>query len=203
MTDDTPTPPEDAPTEARAADGEEAGEPPDALPEAVADEAERLTRRAREAVEPGEATAARETREALLDDHDYHAREREDDVLVLHPTEWVEDGSVRVELVDDTDRAVERPLEAPAEDADFETVDEHNRAVVERVRERHGEVHGANAAAFADFMGNHYLKRVETATDRMRAEFLAEYFPRNAWPTPTQREAVEESLELTIAVARE
>jgi hypothetical protein len=200
MTDDTPTDRDEQPTEEGVERGDDA---PDALPEAVADEAERLTRRAREAVEPEEATAARETRAALLDDHDYHAREREDDVLVLHPAEWVEDGSVRVELVDDTERAVERPLEAPAEDADFETVDEHNRAVVERVRERHGEVHAANAAAFADFMGNHYLKRVETATDRMRAEFLAEYFPRNAWPTSAQREAVEESLELTMAVARE
>lgn len=194
MTDDTPTP------ESVASDDP----PEDALPEPVAEEAERLTRLARDAVDPGEATAARDTRESLLGDHDYLARERDDDVLVLHPAEWVDDeGSVRVELVDDTDRAVEIPLEAPNDDADWDAVDAHNRAIVATVRERHGDVHGANAAAFADFMGNHYLKPMEEATERMRAEFLAEYFPRNAWPDDEQRSLVEESVERTMAVARE
>lgn len=194
MTDDTPTP------ESVASDDP----PEDALPEPVAAEAERLTRLARDAVDPGEAAAARDTRESLLGDHDYLARERDDDVLVLHPTEWVDgEGSVRVELVDDTDRAVEIPLEAPNDDADWDAVDAHNRAIVATVRDHHGDVHGANAAAFADFMGNHYLKPIEEATERMRAEFLAEYFPRNAWPDDEQRSLVEESVERTMAVARE
>ena len=175
----------------------------DDLPESVVEEAERLTRLARDAVDPEETTAARETRDELLDDHAFVAREREDDVLVLHPAEWVEDGSVRVERIGDTERAVEVPLEAPADDAEWETVDARNQTVVAAVRERHGDVHGDNAAAFADFMGNHYLKPIEEATARMRAEFLAEYFPRNAWPSDDQRAVVEESVEKTMAVARE
>ncbi|MFC5970646.1 rnhA operon protein [Halomarina salina] len=173
------------------------------LPESVVEEAERLTRLARDAVDPDEATAARERRSDLLDDYAFVARERDDDVLVLHPAEWVADGSVRVERIDDTERAVEVPLEEPADDADWESVDAHNQSVVAAVRERHGDVHGDNAAAFADFMGNHYLKPIEEATDRMRAEFLAEYFPRNAWPSDDQRAVVEESVEKTMAVARE
>ncbi|MFD1511891.1 DUF7108 family protein [Halomarina rubra] len=195
MTDETPTEQSAPPDEQR--------ETTDDPPESVVEEAERLTRLARDAVDPEEAAAARATRDDLLDEHDFGARERDDDVLVVHPAEWVEDGSVRVELVDDTARAVEIPLEAPAEDADWDTVDAHNRTVVERVRETHGEVHGDNAAAFADFMGNHYLKPIEAATDQMRAEFLDEYFPRNAWPSADQRAVVEESLERTMAVARE
>ncbi|MWG35435.1 DUF7108 family protein [Halomarina oriensis] len=194
MTDDTPTP--ESLTSEESAD--------DTLPEPVAEEAERLTRLARDAADPSEASAARDQRDSVLDDHEFLARERDDDVLVLHPAEWAdEDGSVRVERVDDTDRAVEIPLEAPNDDADWDAVDAHNRAIVATVRDHHGEVHGDNAAAFADFMGNHYLKPIEAATDRMRAEFLAEYFPRNAWPSADQRALVEESVEKTMAVARD
>ena len=173
------------------------------LPESVVEEAERLTRLARDATDPDEATAAREARESLLDGHAFVARERDDDVLVLHPADWVADGAVRVERIDDTERAVEVPLEAPADDAEWDAVDARNRTVVAAVRERHGDVHGDNAAAFADFMGNHYLKPIEEATARMRAEFLAEYFPRNAWPSEDQRAVVEESVEKAMAVARE
>ena len=175
----------------------------DDLPESVVEEAERLTRLARDAADPDEAAAARETRGDLLDGHAFVARERDDDVLVLHPADWVADGAVRVERIDDTERAVEVALETPADDAEWDAVDARNQTVVTAVRERHGDVHGDNAAAFADFMGNHYLKPIEEATARMRAEFLAEYFPRNAWPSEDQRAVVEESLEKTMTVARE
>ena len=77
----------------------------------------------------------------------------------------------------------------------------HNRAIAERVREEHGDPHGANAHAFADFMGNHYAKRVEAASPAEREEFLEEYFRRNAWPTEAQRDAVQRSLRLVEEIA--
>jgi len=193
-------------------------------PEDVIDEAERLTRRAREAVDEAEADAARREREALLAEYGFTARVREDGgegddgqraseaasdrsprgaTLVVHPDDWLVDGTVQVERIDDVDRAVERPLEAPGEGDDWERVDEYNRALVERVADAHGEVHARNAAAFADFMSNHYAKPVGAATERMREEFLTDYFPRNAWPDDDQRAVVEESVELVVSMARE
>lgn len=179
----------------------------DTPPKSVIDEAERLTRRAREAVDDQEAAAARRERDRLLAEYGFAARERDGDArgatLVVHPSDWLADGVVRVELVDDVDRGIERPLEAPGEDADWERIEEHNRTLVERVADEHGEPHARNAAAFADFMGNHYAKPIEAATERMREEFLTEYFPRNAWPDDEQRAAVEESVELVVSTARE
>ncbi|WP_254537304.1 DUF7108 family protein [Halomarina litorea] len=209
---------------------------PDRLPERVADEAERLTRRAREAeaatpladadshptaaelaaTAAEEATAAREERDALLAEHGYTARERVDSgsrrdaeggtrgvTLVCYPEEWLEDGTVRFDRIDETSRAVERPLDAPAEEADWESVDERNREVAAAVEDAHGPIHGANARAFADFMSNHYAAPIGAATRRMREEFLTEYFPRNAWPTDEQRSLVEESVNVAVETARD
>ncbi|MFC7155596.1 rnhA operon protein [Halomarina halobia] len=174
------------------------------VPDDAVEEATRLTRLARDAVDEREAEAARARRDDLLAEHGFTARVREEDAtLVLYPAEWVEDGTVRFDRIDDTDRAIERPLEGPGDGTDWEAVEAHNRAVVARVAAEHGEVHGKNAAAFADFMGNHYAKPIEAATARTRTEFLAEYFPRNAWPDERQREVVEESVDLTIKTARE
>ena len=64
------------------------------LPERVVTEAERLTRRAREAVEEAERAGAVRARDRLLADHGFTARVRREEsreVLVLHPAEWVED----------------------------------------------------------------------------------------------------------------
>ncbi len=171
------------------------------LPVDVVEEAERLTRLAREAVDESEAEAYRDRRAALLDDHDYRARVREDesrDVLVLHPDEWLEDGLVQVDRIEDVDRGVERPLSGPGEADDWQTVDEHNREIADRVEAEHGDVHGQNAAALAAFMSNHYARAIESATDDEKEEFLTEYFPRNAWPTDDQRAVVEESVELAV-----
>ena len=175
------------------------------LPDDVAARARTLTRRMREAVDDEERAAYREERAGLLAEHGYVSRVREDDTgetLVLYPEEWVDDGVVQVDRIEDTDRAVERSLSGVGS-ADWETVEAHNRAVAERVRAEHGEVHGGNAHAFADFMSNHYAKRVETATPEEREEFREEYLPRNAWPTEAQREAVERSLRLVEKVAVE
>jgi len=164
----------------------------------VVDEAERLTRLAREAIDEAEAAAYREARAELLDKHDYTARVREEDhdVLVVHPQEWVEDGTVYPEQIDDVDRGIERPLSGPGDPDDWEEVWEHNMALVETVEDEHGDVHGANAEALAEFMSNHYAKEIEQATESELDEFLEEYYPRNVWPTDDQKAVVEESVEL-------
>jgi hypothetical protein len=181
------------------AESDEGGDPDRPLPESVVEEAERLTRLARDAVDGNEAAAYRERRGRLLAAHDYTARRRSagrGEVLVLYPTEWVEDGVVRVERVDDVDRAVEVPLDGTGDPEEWDDVEAHNRGLAEAVEEAHGPVHGANAHAFADFMGNHCARPIDRATARQVREFTDEYFPRNAWPTPDQREALETSLDL-------
>lgn len=168
------------------------------LPEEVVTKATRLTKLARRAVDPDEAAAYRDRRATLLSEHDFTARVREEDsaeTLVLHPVEWVEEGTIRPERVEDTDRAIEIRVAGTGDPDDWEAVEEHNRAIAARVCEEYGETHGGNAAAFADFMGNHYAKPVEDATPKERAEFLEEYFVRNAWPSTEQKAVVERSLE--------
>jgi len=178
--------------------------PDDTPPPDVVEAAERLTHRARDATDDAEAEAYLTDRDGRLAEHGYVARVREDDtrdVLVLHPESWVEDGTVRPGRVEDIDRGIELPLSGPGETDDWEVVDEHNRELVAAVRERHGEVHAENAAALADFMSNHYAKPVESATRAELREFLSEYYPRNVWPTDEQQEVVEQSVQLTFAVA--
>jgi len=185
---------------------EPSDEETDELPASVVERAERLTRLARDAVDDAEADAYREDRADALAEHGFAANVREDDsgaTLVLHPDEWVADGTIRPDRVEDTDRAVEVSLSGPGDPDEWDAVDQHNREVVARVRDAHGDVHGDNAAAFADFMGNHYARPVESATDEEVAEFLAEYFPRNAWPSDDQRAVVERSLDYVFDVAAE
>ena len=180
----------------------EAGE--NHLPDDVIERAETLTRRARRAIDENERTAYLRERDALLADRGYNARVRDDDAgetLVLYPSEWIEDGTIQVDRIENTDRGIERSLSGPDPDADWDVVDEHNREVAATVRETHGEIHGRTASAFADFMSNHYAKPIEAATPAEREEFRTEYFPRNAWPSEKQREQVEESIRLLLEVA--
>src|SRR6056297_3612557 len=174
------------------------------LPADAQDEVERLTRLARQAVDEGAAAAYRDQRAALLEEHDYEARIREEDtgdVLVCYPSEWVEDGVIQPDMVEDTERGVEIRLSGPGDPDEWDDVEAGNREVVERVRADHGEVHGATARALADFMGNHYAKPIAEATPEELAEFREEYFPRNAWPTEQQRELLDDSVELTVKKA--
>ncbi|MFB6156404.1 MAG: rnhA operon protein [Haloferacaceae archaeon] len=168
------------------------------LPTETVDEVERLTRLARRAADPNERAAYEERRTDLLADHGFEARIREaDDTLVCYPTGWLDDeGTVRLDRVEDTDRAVEIVLSGPGDPEEWEAVAADNAALVEAVAEEAGEVHAANARAFADFMDNHYAKRIGRATPEEVEEFLTDYYPRNAWPTDRQRELVEESLQL-------
>ncbi|KAB1186511.1 MULTISPECIES: rnhA operon protein [Haloferax] len=177
--------------------------PESELPDEVQEEAERLTRLARDAVDPDERAAYLSARDDLVEQYDFVARHREeDDVLVLHPAEWVDDGgTVRPAQIDDIDRGIERPLSGTGEDHEWSAVEEHNATVVETIADEHGDVHAANARAFADFLGNHYVRRIETAGTPEVREFVKEYYPRNAWPTAEQRSVLSESLELIFDAA--
>ena len=176
------------------------------LPAEIVDEAERLTRLERTVPDEGEARAHAERRDELLDDHDFTYRIREDDggdVLVLHPEEWHDDeaGVIRTDRIDDISRGVEVPLEGTADPDDWDSIEAHNRDLVERVNDRHGDVHGDNAALLADFVGNHYAKRIEDLTGAELQEFRTDYFVRNAWPSDEQRDAIAESITLVYETA--
>lgn len=167
------------------------------LPSETVDTAVRLTRFARRAIDDDEAAAYRRERDETLAAFGYVARVREEDdrtVLVCYPDEWVVDGTVRTDRIEDRGRAIERPVGGAGEPGSYDRIDAHNRRVADAVEAAAGPVHGANAHAFADFMGNHYLRRVESASRTELEEFLTDYYQRNAWPTEAQREMVEESL---------
>ena len=167
-------------------------------PEDVLEEARRLTSQSRAAVDPEEARASLARRDELLDEHGLVARVREEPdgaVLVCYPTEWVDEaGVVRTERITDTDAATEIRLSGTGPQGDWETANARNRELVDSVRDRWGDVHGDNVAAFAEYMGNHYARPVDTATAAEIREFLDEYYPRNAWPTPDQAAVIEDSL---------
>lgn len=189
-----------------AADRERTGDdgPTDEQPELpgdVVEEAERLTRLAEEAAVDDAAAAYRQRRDDVVDAHDFTARVREeDDTLVLYPEEWVEDGTVQFDRIADTDRAVEVSLSGPDHGAEWEEIEEENQAIVDAVETAYGPAHAGNVRAFADFMGNHYLKTVADATLDEREEFLTEYYPRNAWPSKEQESIVVDSVELVAEV---
>ncbi|MGM0447554.1 MAG: DUF7108 domain-containing protein [Methanobacteriota archaeon] len=198
----------DAAVDADAAD--DAERVPDVPVEAV-DEAERLTRLAREA-ESAEPTPEievaadqyRERRDALAAEYGYTARVRdEDDALVLYPDEWMADGTVQLDKVEDTDRAVEVSLSGPGDADRYRAVAAYNEAVAETVAKRKAEVHAQTAETFAAFMSNHYVRPVDDATPAMRAEFREEYLVRNGWPTDEQLDVVDESLSVVESLAAE
>jgi hypothetical protein len=165
------------------------------LPDRLAEEARRLTRLARRATVEDEAEAYREDRDERLADNGFTSRIRsEDDTLVLYPEEWVEDGTVQFERIEDTDRAHELTLSGPGDPDEWDEIEAHNAELVDAVGEAHGEVHRRNARAFADFMGNHYARRVETATREEIGEFVTDYYPRNTWHDEDARDVVRESV---------
>lgn len=172
------------------------------IPEPLIERARRLTRRARHVSDETRASRLRQRRDALLDRVGYAARVREsdrsdgDDVLVLHPDEWLEDGTAVIDRIADLDRAVERPLTGEHPDEPWVAVDRANRDIVEAVRSAHGSMHAANVEALADFMGNHRCKRIEDATPADLDRFRSEYYVRNAWPSDRERAAIDESLDI-------
>ncbi|SMO38084.1 DUF7108 domain-containing protein [Halorubrum cibi] len=184
-------------------DGDGGDRVPD-VPVEVVDEAERLTRLAREATDPAAAEGYRDRRDELVTSHEYAPRVREeDDTLVLYPEEWMESGTVQLDRIEETDRAVEVSLSGPGDPDRYREVAAYNDAVVDAIAERADDVHAETARSFAAFMSNHYVRAVDDATPEMRTEFREEFFPRNGWPTDEQRSALEESLETIERVAGE
>lgn len=174
------------------------------LPESVIEEAVRLTRLARRAVDENEAEAYRAERDGNLATYGFTARVREEGsraVLVCYPTEWVQEGTVQFDAIEEQTRAVERTLTGPDHDQPFDEIDTHNRELVQAIRAEGGPAHAENAAAFADFMGNYYMRPVESASAAEIKEFLTEYYPRNVWPTNEQEAIVEDSLRLVFETA--
>ena len=169
------------------------------LPDDVQQEAFRLTKLIERTGNPDEQDAYRERRDNLLAEYSYTARIREDDsgrTLVCYPEEWVVDGTVYPDRIDDIDRGVELPLSGTGDPDEWDSVWEHNRLLAEEIREEHGEIHGDNITALAQFASNHYAKPIESLTEQELAEFKEEYFPRNAWPSQNQQDAIDESLSL-------
>lgn len=171
----------------------------DALPDGVADDAERLTRLARGAVDEAEKAAYRTRRDELLAEHGFRARIRGDDagddaVLVCYPAEWIEDGIVQIDRIEDVDRGVERLLEGPGE-GDWDAVAARNDEFVEQIEQEYGSPHDATARALADFASNHYAKPIPALTPAEIAEFSEDYFRRNVWPSDEQAALIDESLD--------
>ncbi|EMA62349.1 DUF7108 domain-containing protein [Halorubrum kocurii] len=181
--------------------GGDADRVPD-VPAEVVDEAERLTRLARGTEDEAAAAFYRERRDELVDGYDYVPRLREDDdTLVLYPDEWMDDGTVQLDRIETTDRAVEVSLSGPGDADRYREIAAYNDAVADAVAETHDAVHADTAQSFAAFMSNHYVRAVDDATPDVRAEFREEYLPRNGWPSDEQLAVVDESLGVIESVA--
>ncbi|MFP4590236.1 MAG: rnhA operon protein [Halobacteriales archaeon] len=162
-----------------------------------------LTDRLRSATDE-RARRLEERRSRLLERLDARAHVREDDegtVLVIYPSAWVVDSTVEPDRIDDRSRAVEIPLDPREREASWDAVMGHNESVAEAVARRHGADHGANASAFATYLANHHLRRVEDATEAEVRTFLEDYYPRNVWPTDAQASLVGRSVELARELA--
>jgi hypothetical protein len=199
------TAPEDHTADENTSGESDSDEGGNELPDEVIERAVTLTRRAQSAVDDNERAAYLADRDDLLTEYEFRARVRDEDraVLVLYPDEWVEDGTVYPERIENIDRGIERPLEGVGETDNWETIDAHNRDLADAVADKHGPTHGANAHALADFMGNHYSKPIQSATREELELFLEEYFLRNAWPTDDQKAVVRESVHLVFEQAGE
>jgi len=183
------------------ADGAVGDRAPD-IPVDIVDEAERLTRLARRTDDDAAAGFYRERRDELVRGYDYVPRLRsDDDTLVLYPDEWMADGTVQLDRIETTERAVEVSLSGPGDADRFQEVAAYNDDVAAAVAEREADVHADTARTFAAFMSNHYVRPVDDATPDMRAEFREEYLVRNGWPSEEQLAIVDESLSVIETVA--
>lgn len=150
------------------------------------------------------AIQCRHERARLLHEHGYTSRIRTDEsgaTLVCYPREWVVDGSVDPDRIEDLDRAIEQSIAGPGDPDEWEDIAVQNRAVANRVHDVHGPVHGSNAEALATYMSNHHAKLIAEATQPELEQFRTEYYPRNVWPTDRERAALEESIDLTRELA--
>ena len=118
---------------------------------------------------------------ALAAENGFVARLRDDETLVLYPDDWVVDGKVDLERIDDTDRAYEIPLSEKGES--WEDVHSYNSDVIEKLSEMEEitETEVSNAEYFVEFVENHYILPVDEVSQKHVREFLEDYYPRNVW----------------------
>ena len=148
---------------------------PDVPAEAV-DEAERLTRLAREAesAEPtpeieAAADQYRERRDALAAEYGYTVRVRdEDDTLVLYPDEWMDPRTVRLDRVAATAPALHVSPSGPRAADRYRDVAPSTAALADPVPAREAAFHARTAATFAAFMSNPSVRPRDAAPPALR-----------------------------------
>lgn len=173
------------------------------LPPAIRKTALQLARQAQRASDD-ESARLHARREALLGEYGFTSRIREDEtghVLICYPAEWIADGTIDREAIDDLERAEELPLDEPSDGESWSAIAANNRKLADRIREAHGPVHGANADALVSFANNHRAAPIRAMDGADIEEFLTEYYPRNAWPSEAERAAIDESIELVLEMA--
>ena len=121
-----------------------------------------------------------------------------DSTLVCVPAGWYTDGVVDPDRVDPGE-AVEITCAPSA--SGYDTVARANAAVAASVAAAFGPVHGENAAAVARFMSAHLRRPIATMTDADQREF-DEFYRRNVWPSEEAAAVIEESVRLTLELAR-
>ena len=167
-------------------------------------EIERLTRLAHTTSDPNDRAVYRERRDELAAELGFETRLREGGAtatLVLYPADWIVDGELRRERIDDLDDAHEIPLEGPGDPDRWSELAAANDRVVERVDDEHGEVHAENADALATFANNHTAKPIEALSRAELSTFLEEYYVRNAWTSDDADARVRESVRRTLDAA--
>lgn len=173
------------------------------IPEDIVDKSISLTLRSRNITDENTSEELLKKRDNMLKRYDYTARVREeDDTLVLYPSNWLnkEGGKINLREIEDTGNAVEVSLSGPNKDANWEDIEKANSRIVSKVRDEYTDAYAANIRAFADFMGNYYLKKVTEATQEEKTEFKEEYYPRNVWPTEEQLSSLEDSIDILESI---
>ncbi len=150
-----------------------------------------VVRRARASIgrgDKGELKGAKELAEA----HGYRFRLRDDDVLVLHPQDWLDGDGVLQEDVD-TSEALEIQL---GDSGGAEEARDRNTEILEQVEEvvEDPDVF-FNVEQFMEYCENHHGVAVDEVTRKQLETFLVDYYPRNVWASEEQEDALERSLE--------
>jgi hypothetical protein len=157
----------------------------------------RQLRRLGEALLKGEDVS--EAIDAIVHPMDYRWRLREtDSTVVCVPANWFTDGVVDPDKVDPGE-AIEISCAPSA--TGYDRVASANADVAGSVAAAFGPVHGENAAAVARFMSAHLRRPIATMTEADQREFT-EFYRRNVWPSDEAAMVVDESMRLTLELAR-
>ncbi|XGI83882.1 rnhA operon protein [Halorutilales archaeon Cl-col2-1] len=178
-------------------DGSEGEDEEESEREDWVDEAVRLTKMSLTSPSP----VYEDRLDELAAENGFVARLRDDETLVLYPDDWVVDGEVDVERIEDTDRAHEIPLSEKGES--WEDVHSYNSDVIEELSEMEEvtETEVSNAEYFVEFLENHYILPVDEVSQKHVREFLEDYYPRNVWSSPNEEETVKKSVRKLLEAA--